>query len=114
MGFGSVYELLEAEQRPQRLLSASSSKGEIKRRNADQERRFLRLKELRAGINWAAGIDRRLMDHYEDLAADCDDSEAAAALLHCLEVMKATVRERDAAIRMMRNGERQITTLSTF
>jgi len=79
-----------------RVLVRETPKGDIKRRTAEEDRLFERRRVLRNRVDWGSPVNRAVMERWEDLAADSEDEELAVAMIQCIEVMKATVRERDA------------------
>ena len=72
------------------------SKGEVKRRNREQDRRHERLRKLRASIDYTMHVNEKVFDAWEDLAADCPDDDVARALLFSIELTKAMIRQNDA------------------
>lgn len=77
------------------------TRGDIKRRNLEQDRRHERLRKLRAEIDYSMHVNEAVFNRWEDLAADCPDDDVAKALLLCIEHAKALIRQNDAIKSMM-------------
>lgn len=92
------------------------SKGKVKRRTAEETRRFDRLNKLRSRADSFLSVNREVMEKWEDMAADSEDEDLAIAILECIQSLRATIMERDAVRSMQRrlNDQKYNDRLSHF